>query len=232
MKFETEGMAEKVCKRCETEGMKVVPLTLGVHVKEEYWDKIDEDFYFCPSQECDVVYFNNVKDVYLTEAEVKTRVGIKEDSGPKPLCYCNRVTDEMLRKAIIKEKCCSTLEGVQEVTNAGKGRWCLTTNPSGRCCEWYLKDIINSYLSQVEVEASEDVKKEKALERLVLKVTGMTCQGCVGVVRGNLESVGAGKVRVSLSEGKAEMLVPQSESAEKFVKAVRNAGYEAEVAGK
>jgi copper chaperone CopZ/bacterioferritin-associated ferredoxin len=218
--------SEKVCRHCGSEGMKVVPLTLGVHVKEEHWSKIDENFYFCPSRECDVVYFNNISGVYLTKAEVKTRVGIKEDSEPRPLCYCNRVTDEMLRKAILEEGCCSSIEEVQEVTGAGKGKWCITTNPSGRCCEWYLKDIINSYLREANVKpAQKKAAKEQKLRRLVLEITGMTCQGCVGVVQGALESTGATNVKVSLSEGKAEMLIPEEESLEKFVKAVRDAGY-------
>ena len=224
-------MSEKVCKRCGSTGMKVLPLTMGVHVKEEHWDRIDGGFYFCPSGECDVVYFNNTTGVYLTRAEVKTRIGIKESSPPRPLCYCNRVTEEMLRQVILEEKCCSTLEEVQQVTKAGKGKWCLTTNPSGRCCEWYLKDIIRGYLGQVEVKVQRKAKEEQTFKKLTLKVTGMTCQGCVGVIKGHLEAGGAKNVRVSFSEGRAEMLVPRGESAEKFVKAVEDAGYGAEVAG-
>jgi hypothetical protein len=127
----------EICKECGSGGMKVLPLTLGVHVKEIYWERIDDDFYFCPSESCNVVYFNNKSDVYLRKSDVKTKVGIKEKKEPKPLCYCNRVTERDLLKAMKKF---GSFEKALDETKAGKGKWCVVTNPSGRCCEWYLRN--------------------------------------------------------------------------------------------
>ncbi len=218
-------MEENVCRRCGSGGMKVTPLTLGVHLHEKYWDKIDDRFYFCPTRECEVVYFNNRSGIYFTKAEVKTRVGIKEKEEPKPLCYCNRVTEEMLRKAIASG-CCSSVEEVQSTTGAGRGRWCVVTNPSGRCCEWYLKDIISEMLGGGAPAREE--KKEK-LRKVVLEITGMTCEGCASVVQGALESAGAMEAKVSYSEGRAEVLVPEGVKVERLISAVRQAGYGAEM---
>ena len=216
-------MRENVCKRCGGEGMKVVPLTLGAHLRAEDWNKIDGSFYFCPSRECEVVYFSNSSGIYFTKGEVKTRVGIKEKEEPKPLCYCNRVTEEMLRRAILEEKCCSSVEEVQKVTRAGRGRWCVVTNPSGRCCEWYLKDIISEMLEKVSPKQRRE--KEKMLRKLTLEITGMTCPGCASVVQGALESAGAREARVSFAASRAEVQVDEGTDVEELVRAVRQAGY-------
>ena len=60
--------------------MKVLPLTLGVHVKEIYWGRMDNNFYFYPSESCDVAYFR--------KSDIKTRMGIKE----KDLSPCATAT--------------------------------------------------------------------------------------------------------------------------------------------
>ncbi|NOZ59760.1 MAG: hypothetical protein GXO66_09350 [Euryarchaeota archaeon] len=207
--------------------MKVLPLTLGAHLPAEHWDKIDRNFYFCPTRGCEVVYFNNRSGVYFTRAEVKTRVGIKEEAEPKPLCYCNRVTEEMLRRAILEEGCCSSIEEVQSRTGAGRGRWCVVTNPSGRCCEWYLKDIIREMLAGAEHRGG--AKRSGSMRRVVLEIGGMTCPGCAGVVQAALESAGAGEVRVSFREGRAEALLGEGAEVEELLRAVREAGYRARV---
>ncbi len=216
-------MGEGVCKRCGGEGMKVTPLTLGAHLGVEEWNKIDNSFYFCPSRECEVVYFSNRSGVYFTKREVKTRVGIKEREEPKPLCYCNRVTEEMLRRAVLEEKCCSSVEEVQSRTRAGRGRWCVVTNPSGRCCEWYLKDIISEMLGEASPEPGK--KKEERLRRVELEVSGMSCQGCASVVQAALESAGAKEARVSFAERRAEVLVDEGTDVEELISAVEQAGY-------
>jgi len=125
------------CRICGSEGWKVLPITLGNHLKEEYWGLIDSDFHFCPSPECDVVYFNNVSGVYFRKSELRRRVGIKEKDEPKPVCYCNRVTERDLLAALRES---GSFEKALEITGAGKGGWCIITNPSGRCCEWHLRN--------------------------------------------------------------------------------------------
>ncbi len=218
---------ENICKHCGEEGMKVVPLTLGAHLRAEDWNRIDNSFYFCPSRECEVVYFSNSSGVYFTKREVKIRVGIKEKEEPKPLCYCNRVTEEMLRRAILEERCCSSVEEVQSKTRAGRGRWCVVTNPSGRCCEWYLKDIISEMLGMAKLAKGQ--KKEERLRRVELEISGMTCPGCASVVQGALESAGAREARVSFAARRAEVLVDESTDVEELISAVEQAGYGAEV---
>ncbi len=214
-------MSEDTCRECGSKGFKVLPLTLGVHLGAEHWDKIDENYYFCPSSECDVVYFNNTSGIYFKKSEIKTRVGIKEKEEPKPLCYCNRVTEQMIKEAAEKGY---SAEEIVAAMGAGKGKWCIVTNPSGRCCEWYLKDIIRGYAKE-----NRTYKRRIKFKKIELEIKGMTCEGCVGVVKAALENSGAEKVKISLEKGRAEMLIPSTERVEGFLRAVKEAGYTAKV---
>ncbi len=62
-----------------------------------------------------------------------------------------------------------------------------------------------------------------------LKITGMTCQHCVGAVTRALQAVpGVNGVRVDLAEGRA--WVEGDPAPEALIRAVVNEGYQAETA--
>jgi len=65
------------------------------------------------------------------------------------------------------------------------------------------------------------------MKTVVLKVDGMTCDGCVRTVRKVLEKAGAQEVHVSLVEGRAEFCAEGEVQA--FVEAVKRVGYGAEL---
>ena len=66
----------------------------------------------------------------------------------------------------------------------------------------------------------------------LLKVSGMTCGGCVSSVTHALQAVtGVGEVKVSLSAGEAEVQFDERlTSPENLKSAVTNAGYEVDAA--
>ncbi len=195
------------CPACGNEGWRVLPLTVGAHVKEELWSKVRGELYFCLSPHCDVVYYGS--EVFRL-GDLKTRVGLKVKEEPKPVCYCNRVTERALMdaaKSFGKEK-------ALEITRAGKGRWCVVTNPSGRCCEWHLK--------RLGFPVGDDRSEGKRVE---LKLDGLTCMGCVSAVRAALESAGARVMEISMDKAVIETEIDP----EKLVKAVKDAGYSAKI---
>ncbi len=63
--------------------------------------------------------------------------------------------------------------------------------------------------------------------KVSLKLSGLSCMGCVSAVKSALEKAGAREVNVTLD--KAEFLVEKGEAIKKFVEAVRRSGYDAEV---
>ena len=105
--------------------------TILHHLKSPWqWLAKQQGYYYCEDPECDVVYFSG-DDSVLTHSELRTRVGIKEESEDAALCYCFGVTvadyaaDPELKNYVVaktREQVCA----------------CDIRNPSGRCC---LKDF-------------------------------------------------------------------------------------------
>jgi len=65
------------------------------------------------------------------------------------------------------------------------------------------------------------------MKMLKLKLSGLGCAGCVNVVRNALEKAGAKVENINLNE--AEIIVKDDEDVEKYIEAVRKAGYNAKV---
>jgi len=120
--------------RCPANGKQcaAVQLRTIAHHLNKPWLKTlkSQAYYFCDDPACDVVYFGQDGSVIKT-GELRTRVGQKETTPERTLCYCFGVTyqdaeqDPAIRDFVTtqtKQAACS----------------CDTRNPSGRCC---LKDF-------------------------------------------------------------------------------------------
>jgi copper chaperone len=73
--------------------------------------------------------------------------------------------------------------------------------------------------------------KEDKMEERKLRIQGMSCEHCVRMVKKALEGLpGVLKAQVSLEGGEAAVhLSPEGVSAEQLIRAVEEAGYQAEV---
>ena len=120
--------------RCPANGREypeVSARTIVHHIKDAWdWQSTADRYFFCDDPECDVVYFGEDGSTIL-KSRLRTRVGVKEDSGGAPLCYCFGVRKEDLRRNP------AIRDFVLAQTKAGSCS-CDTRNPSGRCC---LKDF-------------------------------------------------------------------------------------------
>ncbi len=65
------------------------------------------------------------------------------------------------------------------------------------------------------------------MKTVVLRVEGMTCEGCVRAVTRVLERAGAQQVQVSLEDARAVFLAPEEETLERYIQAIEKAGYHA-----
>jgi len=109
----------------------VLARTISHHIKDAWqWAPTSSRYFFCDDAACDVVYFGDDGSTILN-SQLRTRVGSKEDSGDKLLCYCFGVTEDDFQSNP------ATKEFVMAQTKAGLCS-CDTSNPSGRCC---LKDF-------------------------------------------------------------------------------------------
>lgn len=231
---------EKLCKVCGELGIRVLSVTVATHVDARHWSLLSDGFRFSATVDCPVFYFNNIKGIYFTNEEVKTRFGPKEKGPPRPICYCLQVTEERIAEEILKKNCCYSLQDIVSYTKAGTGKWCLTTNPSGKCCRDYLPEVVDRYLAKVgrkplrqELQGiKERLEAKEPAQEIVLSVKGMTCESCAVSVRSMLEQVGGKNVTVSLERGEARLQTPTSISPDEVAKAVEDLGYRAIVAKK
>lgn len=123
-----------ICPVCTQMGRKVELFTVRSVAREDFIRTLrDDDYYFCASPDCAVVYYGALRDSTIEKDRLKTRVGLKEKNGPRPLCYCFGYTIEDIHHEI-RETAASTVE--KEI--AGKIEaglcHCEEANPEGRCC--------------------------------------------------------------------------------------------------
>jgi len=125
------------CPACNQVALDVSTRTMLQHIKNVWqWDYIngdlsDEQYYFCGTEDCELVYFTENGET-LSKADIRTRIGIKEQDDSALICYCFGVNKAVA--ASDKEAKTFVVKQTRESTCA-----CETANPSGRCC---LKDFL------------------------------------------------------------------------------------------
>lgn len=141
---------ENHCPITGTKGVVTqVDPTVGNHVRESTWEHLIglEHLYFCPHPNCPVVYFDSERKHIWGVEDLKTRVGIKTQLDPVPVCYCRRVTRAQIEYEILERGCCDSVNDIKEFTKANTGEMCLVTNPSGRCCGAHLRKVVQEILT-------------------------------------------------------------------------------------
>lgn len=117
------------CPVCGNTCREVSTTTILHHIKEPWnWKTTDQGYYFCNTPNCDVAYCGEDNSV-IGKSELRTKIGLKENSTEALICYCFGVTSAEANagtRAFVtqktKERLCA----------------CEIRNPSGRCC---LKDF-------------------------------------------------------------------------------------------
>lgn len=123
--------------RCPVNGLpcsEISARTVAHHIKKPWQAGYsDKRYFFCEDPACDVVYFADDNSVIL-KSEVRTQIGIKEESDEGLICYCFGISKADAQRdpnakafvlAQTKARQCS----------------CATSHPAGRCC---LKDFPGS----------------------------------------------------------------------------------------
>ncbi len=119
----------KPCPACGADAAQVSAQTIRHQLKQPWqWQESKQDYYFCASKGCDIVYF--AADTRITQAALRQTVGVKTDADDALLCYCFDVARRDAALAHVRAY-------VVAQTQAGQCA-CKVRNPSGRCC---LKDF-------------------------------------------------------------------------------------------
>jgi hypothetical protein len=150
---ETKRARRVECPSCGKKGKRVGTVTLGALLKDEFAARFtmvghscrdtngksckpmkgDTGWRYCNSAECDVVYFAEEGDTTFQKSQLKVPVGVKEQAGERPLCYCfghsvASIADEFRAKG--------RSDALDDIRAKMKhpGCRCETENPSGSCC--------------------------------------------------------------------------------------------------
>ncbi|MDH5444346.1 MAG: hypothetical protein OEY52_02245 [Gammaproteobacteria bacterium] len=128
----SQGTAPKAVCPANGKTYKRVSRETILHHLNKPWqvDLPEQEYYFCDSKDCDVVYYGEDQRMF-TQLDLRTTVGQKSENLLRPVCYCFDVTQidletrDTAKDFIIQQ----TMNGTCH---------CQIRNPSGRCC---LKDI-------------------------------------------------------------------------------------------
>lgn len=142
----TKETAQNACAHCGEVGRVVARQTVAHHVKSEKLSFVDADEYkFCPSENCPVVYYSATGRVFTVE-DVRELITAKTSGDARPVCYCFGFTEGFIRNEIERTGK-STVPA--QVTQFIKEKLCVCEirNPAGACCLGEINRTVKTLLS-------------------------------------------------------------------------------------
>ncbi len=138
---EKSSVTEPLCPTNGAKGSEVPMTAVASLVRWEVGAArlVDPKYFLCPDPSCETVYFGSGGAV-IGKSDLRVRVGLKETEGPIPLCYCFDVTEEDIRREILKTGASPSRDRIVAEVKEGNCA-CHVKNPTGGCC---LGDITNA----------------------------------------------------------------------------------------
>lgn len=99
-----------------------------------------ENYYFCDSKDCQVVYFSEQNQIYNVN-DLKVPVLQKNLGDNVPLCYCFDYTRAKIKKRLTHQGESPLIEIRQHIQANRCG--CEFNNPEGKCCLKHITGYIN-----------------------------------------------------------------------------------------
>ena len=143
------------CPSCGVLARPVQRLTVGALVTPAVRAKIphQDEFCFCRTPDCDVVYFRP-NEVLFRKEDLSVQVHQKEPNNPKvPVCYCFDWTPEKVRAEIERTGQSTVLDQVKAQVKADNC-YCEVTNPQGSCCLGNVAKVVNQMVASAKKEAA------------------------------------------------------------------------------
>jgi len=143
---------QQACINCKGSSRPITRKTMLLMLKPERFDRIgDGEYRFCSAPDCRVVYFTEGSGIAFTTVDLRVRVGLKETSGPIPLCYCFGFDEASARAEIAATGRCTI---PQRISALIKQRMCAcpARNPSGACCLGEVNRAVQTLLIETAVE--------------------------------------------------------------------------------
>ena len=92
-----------------------------------------DGFRFCAEPSCDLAYYRPQTEDRVYRKDVSVRIGQKETTAPRPLCYCFGHTIEDIEAQVAVTGTSTIPDEITAKCRQGLDR-CEETNPQGSCC--------------------------------------------------------------------------------------------------
>lgn len=123
------------CPACGTRGKPVPLVTLKSLLKPRALALLDAErqYLFCPSPDCDVVYFADAPELLYAVTDLKVPVFPKDAGDDVPVCYCFHWTRRRLREDLLAHGRSTAPAAISALVRRGVCG-CEVNNPQGSCC--------------------------------------------------------------------------------------------------
>lgn len=145
---DSTGTVEKIstCPICSGDVQEVRGVTVKHFIIDSLVEKVHEgDYHICLNEECDVVYYDLKDNIIFREKDIKIPIWYKRDANPKYICYCNKVTEDEIIKAVVNDGA-KNMKDIIKITGAMKNGECEIKNPLGKCCGPVIQRTISKAL--------------------------------------------------------------------------------------
>lgn len=139
------------CPRCNEKGNSVQLTTVKSLLLSKFNNLISENkpYYFCYSTKCDVVYFNDEKEI-ITKFNLKERATQKFKDLDVKTCFCFNVTKGDIIDELKATGDCKIINLIKTKMK-DPGCFCEISNPQGTCCLANNIDYINEQQQKLKV---------------------------------------------------------------------------------
>jgi len=146
-----------LCPECGNKGSRVGRITLESLLTPTALSRItDEQQRFCDSLDCDTVYFGEEGTVFV-KSDLKVRVGVKERSAPRQVCYCFDHTIEEINDEVKQTGQSTVLDDIKKRMKVAC--FCDTKSPKGNCC----LGTVGKYV-KVAIAENGDIQADAGLD--------------------------------------------------------------------
>ncbi|MBI2923872.1 MAG: cation transporter [Planctomycetes bacterium] len=134
-------------------GRRVPDVTLRSLVRDDRQSEVQgREWYYCDSPDCEVVYFA-ADGRTLRKDALKVRVGAKEKTSPRTVCYCFGHSVESICDEVARTFESTVAASIAAKVKAGECR-CEILNPKGACCLGDVKKAVKDAFAGVGGEPS------------------------------------------------------------------------------
>lgn len=146
---------------CAVVGSAVPASTIATLLTDEAKKRLGnpEGFRFCPSAGCEIVYWNPASGARFTKNDLRVRVGVKETTGPRPVCYCFNFAAEDIERDVRETGGSPIPDEIRKKVRAGLC-FCEKANPQGTCCLGNVRAVLKTAQESAGAGADSDQRRD------------------------------------------------------------------------